>query len=43
LELLKSYTAEDSFSQIDKLINESQEVSKMIYGLIKSLKTQPNS
>jgi four helix bundle protein len=43
LELLKSYTTKESFSQIDKLISESQEVSKMIYGLIKSLKTQLNS
>jgi four helix bundle protein len=38
LELLKSYTKEEKFPQIDKLILESQEVSKMIYGLIKSLK-----
>lgn len=38
LELLKSYTKEDSYIHIDKLILESQEVSKMIYGLIKSLK-----
>jgi four helix bundle protein len=43
LELLKSYTKEEKFPQIDKIILESQEVSKMIYGLIKSLKTQPNS
>jgi four helix bundle protein len=43
LELLKSYTKDDSYIHIDKLILESQEVSKMIYGLIKSLKTQPNS
>jgi four helix bundle protein len=38
LELFKSYTREDKFPQIDKLIVESQEISKMIYGLIKSLK-----
>lgn len=38
LELLKSYTKEEKYPQIDKLIGESQEVSKMIYGLIKSLK-----
>ncbi len=38
LELLKSYTKEEKFPQIDKLMGESQEISKMIYGLIKSLK-----
>jgi four helix bundle protein len=38
LELLKSYTKEENFPQIDKLMVESQEISKMIYGLIKSLK-----
>jgi four helix bundle protein len=42
LELLKSYTVKETILQIDKLIAESQEVSKMIYGLIKSLKTQSN-
>jgi four helix bundle protein len=43
LELLKIYTTKESVHQIDKLIIESQEISKMIYGLIKSLKTQHNN
>lgn len=38
LELLKSYLPAESLPQVKRLIEEFKEISRMIFGLIKSLK-----